>query len=333
MTKGGITARSGGTGRPMSLAARAQPLLLALLWSRAAAQCPCLSAPAGYTGLGTILGEAYNYGSDYGMDACSAHDTGLPPLCQDPPGGQPQWCAEEWCYVDPSACDVASSPSVLFAGLAYSYAACGGGAVAREFDSYGGLIRLCSVFSTTDPSLVEVGSGSAELNMGSAAAAAMPCGNSATHLQVEAMVTSINELNGGRGFTVEAGYPRSPVYVRFDYTYSTYPFGMWESVGRNQSLQAFSGDCDVVVGMANGCPDEDIGRQVRVRRHSAAVLVAASASGPDRPLKSSLCGAPSWTCAHARPATRHTPSPPPLPRPLLSLPRRRSLNYPPLRLH
>jgi hypothetical protein len=249
----------------MAGATRVAVPLLALFWAQADAQCPCLqaAAQANYTGIGVIWGEPYDFGSGYGMDECRAHDEGLPPVCEGPAGGgQPRWCTKPWCYVNSSVCDKPNSPSILFPGFAYSYAACGStfssDTYAREFDTYGGLIRLCSVFSTTDSSLAEVDP------IDAPAINSTPCGNSATHLQVEAMVTSINELNGGRGFAVEAGAPRSPLYVRFHYEYSVYPFGMWESIGRNMSLQAFSGDCDVVVGMANGCPDAEISKQVRM---------------------------------------------------------------------
>ena len=70
------------------------------------------------------------------------------------------------------------------------------------------------------------------------------------------MVRAINALNEGRGFPVYAGALK-PNYLRLTYSWTTYPFGAWESIGRNLSAQDFA-KCDLVVGMANGCPDPEI---------------------------------------------------------------------------
>eukprot|EP00967_Tisochrysis_lutea_P009309 scaffold11005_cov25-Tisochrysis_lutea.AAC.2 len=242
--------------------------------------CQCLAhAPPGYTGKMTVAGEVHDYGADYGMGHCAPHDSRRPPRCDGL--AFPTWCELPWCYVEPSTCNgSAIEPSLVNPGLYYSYQACGADEAAskhfaRDFESFAGRIRLCSVFSQTDASLVEVHSGPPT-------GASTPCGNSATHLQVQAMVEAINALNDGRGFAVEGGFPLSPRYVRFDYRYTIYPYGQWEAVGRNLSRNVFTNSCDVVVGMAQGCPDVEIALQVWLapsvapRMASACTAIAAA---------------------------------------------------------
>ena len=125
-----------------------------------------------------------------------------------------------------------------------------------------GLVHLCSVFSNKSSSLAE-----------SAAyeAAAGPCGNTQTHVQVEGMVAAINELNGGKGFPVYAG-SLEPTYLRLTYNWSTYPFGEWASTGAALSAERFAA-CDVVVGMANGCPDSEIVAQALIANATQRIYV------------------------------------------------------------
>ena len=52
------------------------------------------------------------------------------------------------------------------------------------FAAFAGTLKFCSVFAAT--------------------ASSTPCGNTATHLQVEAMVETMNNLTGGLGFQVTA---------------------------------------------------------------------------------------------------------------------------------
>ena len=125
-----------------------------------------------------------------------------------------------------------------------------------------GLVHLCSVFSNKSSSLAE-----------SAAyeAAAGPCGNTQTHVQVEGMVAAINELNDGKGFPVYAG-SLEPTYLRLTYNWSTYPFGEWASTGATLSAERFAA-CDVVVGMANGCPDAEIVAQALIANATQRIYV------------------------------------------------------------
>eukprot|EP00747_Dinoflagellata_sp_TGD_P072967 gnl/TRDRNA2_/TRDRNA2_157697_c0_seq2.p1 gnl/TRDRNA2_/TRDRNA2_157697_c0~~gnl/TRDRNA2_/TRDRNA2_157697_c0_seq2.p1 ORF type:complete len:242 (-),score=37.07 gnl/TRDRNA2_/TRDRNA2_157697_c0_seq2:77-802(-) len=73
-------------------------------------------------------GSAYLYPPNYGNVDCKAHDEGLEPLCDK--ASAPSWCAQKWCYVNPSDCTgVSTSRSTFFPGeqnLFYSYATCSG---------------------------------------------------------------------------------------------------------------------------------------------------------------------------------------------------------------
>ena len=222
--------------------------------------CPCVSSLRKFSGGGDITAEIkgimHNYGSQYGLTVCAAHDLERPPLCDRTMpwlrGDVPAWCPESWCYVDPLNCTAHPHASVFVPGAHYSYETCGDSSAV--FSGYGskfsGYVHLCSVFSLKDVSRLEVAD---------QAAASGPCGNTQTHLQVEGMVRAINALNNGRGFPVHAG-SLEPVYLALTYNWTTYPFGQWEEVGRDLSESYFA-SCDLVVGMANGCPDAEIVQQ------------------------------------------------------------------------
>jgi len=99
--------------------------------------CPCIEwADLGnyvengvlvYRPVGSLL--SYDYPVNYGNIMCKAHDLDLPPLCNWGSSDNPQWCANEWCYVDSSNCDKPMSKSRFFPNvddLYYSYATCAG---------------------------------------------------------------------------------------------------------------------------------------------------------------------------------------------------------------
>ena len=85
------------------------------------------------------------------------------------------------------------------------------------------------------------------------------------------MVAAINELNDGKGFPVYAG-SLEPTYLRLTYNWSTYPFGEWASTGATLSAERFAA-CDVVVGMANGCPDAEIVAQALIANATQRIYV------------------------------------------------------------
>lgn len=78
-------------------------------------------------------GSKYCYPKSYGLAECSTHDTGLPPDCADSNGKRllhaPEWCDDQWCYVDRNNCEGIDSPllSAYFpnSNAYYSYATCG----------------------------------------------------------------------------------------------------------------------------------------------------------------------------------------------------------------
>ena len=45
------------------------------------------------------------YPPTYGVGNCSAHDRGLPPVCDTP--SAPAWCSQHWCYVNATTCGAA----------------------------------------------------------------------------------------------------------------------------------------------------------------------------------------------------------------------------------
>ena len=226
--------------------------------------CPCVSSFAGFNvsnfdatsgGLVvTIEEEAYSYGVSYGLHACGAHDRETPPYCNVP--GAPSWCSMLWCYVDASSCSLSNAPSSYLTdavGLHYSYETCDSeDTFTTSFTQRDGVVRLCSVFA-------EDGDSDA------------PCGATSTHVQVEAMVRALNSLNGGRGFEMQTGLLSR--HYTFNYSYATYPAGEWDAVGRRLSEDTFQGACDVVVGMASGCPDADIVAQALVANATSRIYL------------------------------------------------------------
>jgi hypothetical protein len=87
--------------------------------------CPCITAypvgqPVSESGqpIFQILGANYSYPPRYGLDSCDTHDVSLPPYCSTlnatgafDPLQNPLWCSSMFCYVEPSACNVASALS------------------------------------------------------------------------------------------------------------------------------------------------------------------------------------------------------------------------------
>eukprot|EP00964_Phaeocystis_antarctica_P035407 scaffold20207_cov68-Phaeocystis_antarctica.AAC.1 len=99
--------------------------------------CPCLATtqvhePAGEDISFTLVGETYTYPSDYGL-TCAAHDSATQPYCAR--SAPPNWCADAWCYVDRTNCNLPFSNSVFFSSLAYSYFTCG---ASNTFDAWFG---------------------------------------------------------------------------------------------------------------------------------------------------------------------------------------------------
>ena len=98
-------------------------------------ECPCLDSLGSsfYTNgslLVSIQQSTYAYPPGYGLTTCSAHDVGSVPYCNSTTSygntSDPEWCTDEWCWVDPSYCNVQSTASSYLLGRAhYSYAACG----------------------------------------------------------------------------------------------------------------------------------------------------------------------------------------------------------------
>ena len=93
----------------------------------------------------TLAGIDYDYPRDYGTNACTAHDAAQQPYCSksDPP----DWCTDQWCYVDPAACKYPVLSSTYFPGadLQYSYATCGS---KNSFASWFG--DVCRLAARTD---------------------------------------------------------------------------------------------------------------------------------------------------------------------------------------
>jgi len=77
-------------------------------------------------------GGTYKYDGNYGNVHRKASDQKNPPYCADengtPKAYPPQWCTQEWCYVDKANCEL---PMVLESsyfpgeGVYYSYSTCG----------------------------------------------------------------------------------------------------------------------------------------------------------------------------------------------------------------
>ena len=112
--------------------------------------CPCLTSVqrTGVTGWSdarfknadgttkvTLAGIDHSYPADYGTNVCETHDAGRQPYCSkaDPP----EWCADQWCYVDEATCSYPVLSSAYFPGadLKYSYRTCG---AQNSFDAWFG---------------------------------------------------------------------------------------------------------------------------------------------------------------------------------------------------
>ena len=140
--------------------------------------------------------------------------------------------------------------------LGYSYSTCDSeDSFTQYYNLRDGVVQLCSVFA--QDAAPDGGAGG------------RPCGGTHTHRQVEAAVASINALNGGRGVEVSTYGLSLTRFLTFNYTFLTYPAGAWETAGRAASAALFGGGaCDVVVGMAHGCPDAEISAQALVANAS-----------------------------------------------------------------
>jgi hypothetical protein len=112
--------------------------------------CPCLTSAqrtevTGWSGAKfenadgttkvTLAGIDYSYPADYGTNACEAHDAGRQPYCAK--AAAPEWCADQWCYIDAANCSYPVLSSSYFPGvdLKYSYVTCGS---QNSFDSWFG---------------------------------------------------------------------------------------------------------------------------------------------------------------------------------------------------
>ena len=122
-----------------TLSVAAQARRLAEAASAGNPDCPCLTSAqrslvTGWSDANflnadgtkvTLAGIDYSHPTDYGTDACAAHDAGQQPYCSkaNPPG----WCTDLWCYIDTSNCSYPVLSSSYFPGaeLKYSYATCG----------------------------------------------------------------------------------------------------------------------------------------------------------------------------------------------------------------
>ena len=126
--------RHGRTAKPQAPTVRHPALLLLVLMMLAATasgagqpSCPCLAnQPQSLNSDGTIdmtlAGITHKYPGSYGVSSCSAHDAGLQPYCAANP---PQFCSQNWCYVNPANCNLTSAASTYFSGSYYSYQTCG----------------------------------------------------------------------------------------------------------------------------------------------------------------------------------------------------------------
>ena len=233
----------------------ATALAIALAVVTAEPACRCLDSLAGFGVPSnnltvTTSSGAFLYPSTYGIQ-CGAHDINLEPFCSL--AGPAAFCHRRWCYVNASECSLSETqPTQYLAAydtgpdLQYSYALCGSEDVFTSwFSVSASTLKLCSVFAKED-------------------ATDRPCGYTASHLQVEAMVGRINSLTGSNlGFPLNGRDPSSRSYYRFLYEYQTYPEGGWDALGANLSHALFP-LCDVIVGQGHGCSDDDIQAQAAV---------------------------------------------------------------------
>ena len=96
--------------------------------------------------------EDYSYALGYGSAACAAHDATHAPYCADAAGAPldpaPDWCASNWCWVDPQNCILADAAGNAVPAVASSYFHMDGQAASRYY-SY----ETCqheNTFSDTD---------------------------------------------------------------------------------------------------------------------------------------------------------------------------------------
>ena len=269
---------------------RVAVLLTALLAPALAQQCAggepscaCITSYEGFnvsTNDGELMvqidDEDHVYGIGYGLHSCKAHDSSTAPFCNA--AGFPSFCTSYWCYVNVSSCALSALPSSYTPGLHYSHDTC---EAADTFTSFytqrNGHINLCSVFSTPSDARSEA----SDVHQRQA------CGNTDTRAQVEAAVAAANALNDGQGFALRGtggDAPRVTRYYRFNYAVRTYPSGQWAAVGSQLSADLFSSDaCDLVVGMANGCPNAEITAQALLANASKRIYV--TGCGPEAVLR------------------------------------------------
>ena len=91
--------------------------------------CPCLTTDNGLLdiyrdGSGDLIYAGYTYPTDYGV-GCGQHDLDLDPYCSS--DDAPEWCTDQFCWVDPDNCDSLEYLSGYFpaSGLYYSFQTCG----------------------------------------------------------------------------------------------------------------------------------------------------------------------------------------------------------------
>lgn len=143
---------------------RAVLIVVALAAGGVDAACPCLgssetlSALAPYISSGDLQYLGVTYPDSYGADACAAFDSSLEPYCANSTGApldtRPEWCDDQWCFVDPDNCDLPITfKSTYFpdSDLSYSYMACGNNATfsawfnatgaGRTIDEVAGLVE------------------------------------------------------------------------------------------------------------------------------------------------------------------------------------------------
>ena len=262
--------------------------------------CPCISSYDGFNVSNNTVNrelvvriddEEHTYGLGYGLHSCKPHDSKNAPFCNV--AGFPSWCTSPWCYVNISDCALSALPSSYMPGLHYSYDTCEATDTFTSFYTQrNGEINLCSVFSEHADALTEAADGQQR----------QACGNTGTLAQVEAAVAAANALNDGQGFALRGlGGDTSRVtrHYRFNYTVRTYPFGQWAAVGKQLSEGLFSSDaCDVVVGMANGCPDAEVTAQALLANASKRIYV--TGRGPEAVLRQGGDNQPYLFSSHVR---------------------------------
>jgi len=75
-------------------------------------------------------GETFQWAPNYGLTECAAHDEENAPFCADEEGtplvDAPEYCSQQWCYVNAETCTKGVVASSYFeeANLSYSYEVC-----------------------------------------------------------------------------------------------------------------------------------------------------------------------------------------------------------------